>query len=112
MNQLKTNSTLAIAIALALGNTQAIAQNVLEEVTVTAQKREENVQDVGIAVTAFTGEQLSQLGYTNAQQVTALAPGVSTIQPNGEANYAIAIRGVAKLRFRRQRGKPGFALRG
>lgn len=39
------------------------------------------------------------LGYTNAQQVTALAPGVSTIQPNGEANYSIAIRGVANSDF-------------
>lgn len=99
MNRDARQSSLALAVAFALAGTQAVAQNVLEEVTVTAQKREENVQDVGIAVTAFTGEQLTQLGYTNAQQVTALAPGVSTIQPNGEANYAIAIRGVANSDF-------------
>lgn len=100
---MKRKSLLSTAVLLALAGTMvtsgAQAQNVLEEVTVTAQKREENVQDVGIAVTAFTGEQLTQLGYTNAQQVTALAPGVSTIQPNGEANYAIAIRGVANSDF-------------
>ncbi len=42
---------------------------------------------------------MRELGYTNAQQVTALAPGVSTIQPNGEANYAIGIRGVANSDF-------------
>lgn len=100
---MKRKSLLSKAVLLALAGTVvtsgAQAQNVLEEVTVTAQKREENVQDVGIAVTAFTGEQLTQLGYTNAQQVTALAPGVSTIQPNGEANYAIAIRGVANSDF-------------
>ena len=52
---------------------------VLEEIIVTAQKREQNIQDVGIAITAFSGEQMRQLGYTNAQQITALAPGVHTV---------------------------------
>lgn len=72
---------------------------VIEEIVVTAQKREQNVQDVPIAISAVTGEQMRQLGFTNAQQVTAMAPGVSTVQPNGEANYAIAIRGVASNDF-------------
>ena len=72
---------------------------VIEEVVVTAQKREQNVQDVGIAISALTGEQMRQLGYTSAQQVTAMAPGVQTVQPNGEANYAIAMRGVASSDF-------------
>ncbi|MEM8563901.1 MAG: TonB-dependent receptor [Pseudomonadota bacterium] len=93
---------LAKAVALALPLSFAAADlkaNVLEEVTVTAQKREESIQEVGIAISAFSGEQLEQLGWTNAQQVTAQAPGVTTIQPNGEANYAIAIRGVANSDF-------------
>ncbi len=72
---------------------------ILEEVVVTAQKREQNLQDVGISVSAFTGAQISALGYTNAQQVTALAAGVSTVQPNGEANYSLAIRGAASSDF-------------
>lgn len=72
---------------------------VLEEVVVTAQKREQNIQDVGIAITAFSGEQMRILGYTNAQQITNLAPGVSTVQPNGEANYALAMRGAANSDF-------------
>lgn len=72
---------------------------VIEEIVVTAQKREQNVQDVGIAVSALTGNQMEQLGFVNAQQVTAMAPGVSTVQPNGEANYAIGIRGVANSDF-------------
>ncbi len=71
----------------------------MEEIVVTAQKREQPMQDVGIAVTAVSGEQMRTLGYTNAQEITALAPGVSTVQPNGEANYAIGIRGVANNDF-------------
>ena len=90
-----------IAVTLIAGLVLALPLNaaVIEEVVVTAQKREQNVQDVGIAISAVTGEQMRQLGYTNAQQVTALAPGVHTVQPNGEANYAIAMRGVAANDF-------------
>ena len=89
---------LALAISAALVPT-ALQAAVLEEVKVTATKRTESVQDVSIAITAFTGDQMEQLGWTNAQQVTAMAPGVHTIQPNGEANYAIAMRGVANSDF-------------
>ncbi|MEX6723881.1 TonB-dependent receptor [Parapedomonas caeni] len=52
-----------------------------------------------MSITAISGDQLKALGYTNAQQVTSLAPGVSTLQPNGEANYSIGIRGVANNDF-------------
>lgn len=93
---------LAVAVAIAIPLSFAasgLSAAVLEEITVTAQKREESIQDVGIAITAFTGDQLSQLGWTNAQQVTAMAPGVQTIQPNGEANYSVAIRGVVANDF-------------
>ena len=89
---------LALAIAATL-TPSALQAAVLEEVQVTATKRTESVQDVAIAITAFTGDQMEQLGWTNAQQVTAMAPGVHTIQPNGEANYAIAMRGVASSDF-------------
>ena len=90
----RTLLLLLVSASVGLVNAQ-----VLEEVIVTAQKREQNIQDVGIAITAFSGEQMRQLGYTNAQQITALAPGVHTVQPNGEANYALAIRGAANSDF-------------
>ncbi|RMF12012.1 MAG: TonB-dependent receptor [Alphaproteobacteria bacterium] len=80
----------------ALGQQRSV---LLEEIIVTAQKREQSAQDVGISITTISGDQMRALGYTNAQEVTALAPGVSTMQPNGEANYAIGIRGVANNDF-------------
>ena len=93
-------ATVAFA-AIGAVSIPALAQDsvLLEEVIVTAQKREQSAQDVGIAITALTGDQMRALGYTNAQEVTALAPGVSTLQPNGEANYSIGIRGVANNDF-------------
>ena len=91
---------LAVAVAAHISLMAASAgAAVLEETVVTAQKREQSIQDVGIAITAYTGDQLDQLGFTNAQQVTAMAPGVQTIQPNGEANYSVAIRGVVANDF-------------
>ncbi len=72
---------------------------VLEEIVVTAQKRAQSVQDVGIAVTAYTSDQLKALGYDNAQQITAQAPGVTTIQPNGPSSFFISIRGVSQNDF-------------
>ncbi len=89
--------TLCIVCCFSL--TTPLWGSVIEEVVVTAQKREQNAQDVGIAISALNGEQMEQLGYSNAQQVTAMAPGVHTVQPNGEANYAIGIRGVANSDF-------------
>ena len=44
-----------VIISTLLGGGAAIA-NVLDEVTVTAQKREQNSQDVGIAMTVMTGD--------------------------------------------------------
>jgi iron complex outermembrane receptor protein len=99
-------ASFAALLSIYVASTAVLAQdirsvrNVLtDEVVVTAQRREQKLQDVGIAVTAVTGEQMRALGYTNAQDVTAMAPGVSTVQPNGEANYSIAIRGVANSDF-------------
>lgn len=81
-------------LALAQGDSVLIG-----EVLVTAQKREQSAQDVGISMSTYSNEQIRALGFTNAQEVTAMAAGVSTMQPNGEANYAIGIRGVANNDF-------------
>ena len=48
----------------------------LEEVIVTAQKREESIQDVGIAITAFSGEQLDALGITDSTAIAEFTPGM------------------------------------
>lgn len=90
----------ATAVVGLSAGSSAFAQGVFgDEVIVTAQKREESAQDVGISITTMSGEQMESLGYTNAQDVTALAAGVATLQPNGEANYAVGIRGVANNDF-------------
>jgi len=55
---------------------EVLAQE-LPEVTVTAQRRTENVQEVPIALTAFTAEALQQKGVTDIHALTNLTPNVN-----------------------------------
>jgi len=87
-------------VGLLLSNTLA-AQ--IEEVTVTARKVQENLQDVPIAVSAFTGEVLIDIGLTNFAEVGDLVPNVQIdrISPiNGSSNTPnINIRGIGTTDF-------------
>lgn len=56
------------------------AAQALEEVVVTARKREESVQEVPIAVSAFSAEQLRDAGVSNLKDMTLQVPGVSIDQ--------------------------------
>lgn len=67
----------------------------IEEVVVTAQKREQNLQDVGIAVTAFSGDTIKEMGFSNSTDVAAQTPGLNIGTPVGEGNNpSIVLRGV------------------
>ena len=86
-----------LVIAAAVMPALSTAQ-VLEEITVTAQKREQNLQDVGISVTAFSGDQLSALGMTNTVEITEQVPNLQmiTFSPN---LTVFNIRGVSQNNF-------------
>ena len=72
----------------------------IEEVVVTAQKKEENIQDVGIAITALTGNQLKALGISSSLDVVAHTPGLeATGAGGGVGATSFAIRGVAQNDF-------------
>ncbi|MBT2135385.1 TonB-dependent receptor [Croceibacterium sp. LX-88] len=70
-------------------------------ITVTAQFREQNLQDTPIAITAVNSEMLDARGQTNIAQVAAQAPNVSlTPQPqNGGTGLIAFIRGVGQTDF-------------
>ncbi|MGR9091044.1 MAG: TonB-dependent receptor plug domain-containing protein, partial [Gammaproteobacteria bacterium] len=87
------------ATALALSLALPVSAQLLEEVVVTAQKREESIQDVGIAITAFTGEQLDAFGFTASTQITAMTPGVFISGNNGGTTQQFSIRGSTQNDF-------------
>ena len=69
-------------------------QVVTEEITVTARKREETLQDVPFSVVAPSEEQLRNLGVQNIEDVAANVAGFS-IQNLGPGQSQVAIRGVS-----------------
>jgi iron complex outermembrane recepter protein len=70
----------------------AEASSGLEEIIVTAQKRNESLQDVPISVVAFGGEKLTKLGVTNTNDLPLAVPG---FQIAGSAqNNLYFIRGI------------------
>ena len=75
------------------------AESVLDEITVTAQKREQSIQDVGISITAFSGEQLHELGIVNSVDIAAMTPGVYISGNNGGQKTLFTIRGVTQNDF-------------
>src|SRR5215469_6288097 len=64
------------AVVAVLGCAQAMAQE-LQEVVVTAERREEKLQDVPIAVTAFTNAALVSRNISNINQLANLTPSVN-----------------------------------
>jgi len=69
----------------------------LEEITVTARRREELLQDVPIAVTAFSAETLELVGASNIGELALAVPSV-TLEPSRATNSTLTafIRGVGQ----------------
>ncbi|WP_176594644.1 TonB-dependent receptor [Sphingobium sp. EM0848] len=67
----------------------------LADIIVTAQRREESLQNVPVAVTAIGAEQLDQLRVTNVRALTGIAPNLQINTQGLQSNPTIIIRGVA-----------------
>ncbi len=79
---------------------KAVSAQALEEIVVTATRREVGLQDVGVSVTAFSGETLRQYNIQTTDDITNMTPGLQLIQAGGAPLAGlIAIRGVAQNDF-------------
>src|ERR1700742_4492128 len=79
---------------LAQPDTQA-AYGGLEEVTVTANRRQEHIQDVPISVAAFSAKELSSSGISNIQDLAQVTPGLTMSQQSG--SITPFIRGIGAV---------------
>ncbi len=114
-SSLWSKSLLSVAVVAAMSTAapeQVFAQDnsaeksggfAIEEVTVTARKREESLQDAPLSVAAFTGEGLEQRGINDVSDVSQLVPNLvfDTAPPisGNSAAAAVFIRGVGQLDF-------------
>jgi len=102
MRRFSPTGSVALAIAAALSAPAALAQNsILDEITVTAQKREQSLSDVPLAVSAITGDAVND--YLNgAQDIRALAarvPGLNIETSNGRTQPRFYLRGLGNIDF-------------
>jgi iron complex outermembrane receptor protein len=90
----KTAIAIAVANALAV-STSAVAQ--LEEVVVTATKRTTNLQDTPVAITAVSGEMLTELGIESSVDLVKVAPGLKVSWQGPFPSFKMRGGGVAGL---------------
>ena len=109
MKRNPSTSTLSLAIALGLAAPGAFAQDAgpapapgaaattLEAVKVTARKREETLQDVPVAVTAFTADTIDKLNVKDIGDLDAQVPNLTIYAARGSTSTVTAyIRGVGQ----------------
>ena len=86
--------SLALSILTAIAST-SLAEP-LEEIVVSAQKREQNIQDVGISISAFSGDRLAELGITRTEELVDITPGL-VMNSGGRANITtFSLRAVSQ----------------
>lgn len=89
-------SRVTALLVLSLPMTAVIAQDnfLLEEIVVTAQKREQNLQEVPIAVTAYTGSMLEESAIKDMRELAAIAPSLVSSQSQTATVSSFSIRGI------------------
>jgi iron complex outermembrane recepter protein len=88
-----SSSLAGLLLAGAAQAQEAAPANTIEELVVTAEKREQSLQDVPVAISAFTSEQRELIGINTVQDMSNMTPGL---------NYSsqldrISLRGVGRL---------------
>ncbi|MFC7051000.1 TonB-dependent receptor [Emcibacter nanhaiensis] len=87
----------AVSLLVLAGPATSYAEMVLEEITVTAQKRSESLQDVGITMSAFTENDMKDLNVGDTQEIAANIPNVQVNYGFGQ--NAFNIRGLGINEF-------------
>jgi iron complex outermembrane receptor protein len=74
------------------------SETLFEEVTVTAQRREENIQSVPVSITAFSADNLEQLSVSDPQSMADFVPNFSIGTTTGQSSSGaqFSIRGISE----------------
>ncbi len=83
-----------LLVAFAQAPSLAQGTDYIEEIVVTAQKREQSVQDVGIAMAAFNGNTLREAGLDQAQNLHTLVTNVGLQNIGGGGIPIVIVRGI------------------
>ena len=97
------SSTILVGSLLAMGGTNAFAQSsgpVIDEIIVTATKSSQSSQDLGLALTAVSGENLRKQGIDSGQDLAKIVPNVSIQNIGGGGLPVVIVRGIGLQNFR------------
>jgi len=83
-------------VCVAQSNTAS--SDVLEEIVVTARKRDESLHDVPVAVNAFGAAEIQSAGIERPQDFIALTPNVTMVQTQNQGTSFITVRGISQAR--------------
>src|SRR4051812_25578425 len=99
MHQLRLYAALGVASMLGLSNRSAVAADslTLEEITVTAQKRTENLQAVPATVSVVGTDALNQLHVTQLTDIGGYVPGLQVDSFGAPGQTILSIRGISPL---------------
>jgi iron complex outermembrane receptor protein len=76
----------------------ATAEPGLEEIVVTARKRDESLQDVPVAISAFSAAEIESAGIVRPQDFIALTPNMQMVQTQNQGTSFIVVRGISQAR--------------
>lgn len=95
IGRLVTFAGIVAAVSLTSVRVPAAEGDAVTEILVTARKREENLLEVPVSITAFTAETIEKSGIRDLYDVAELTPGLSFFNAQGEFLAVPVIRGVA-----------------
>src|ERR1700721_2335530 len=81
------------------GDSESEGANHLPEIIVTAKKREQSLEDVVVGITAYSGDQLRELGFQDSFDIARMTPGVHISGNNGGQKTLVTISGVTQNAF-------------
>jgi len=82
-----------------LGNVGSVLAQSFDEIIVSAQKRDQNLQEVPIAVTVLSAEAIDNKFSSSIESLQTLVPSISFRKGSTNANSAISVRGIGTVSF-------------
>ena len=95
-SQLLCGGSILAAAMVLIAPSVATAQTV-DEIVVTAQKREQSLQDVPIVVTSVNAQQIQDAGVRDIKDLTIVAPGLTVTSTSSSAVTTARIRGIGTV---------------
>src|SRR5450631_608719 len=87
-----------LGVVIAAEPVLAADSDVLEEIVVTARKREESFQNVPMTVDVFTAQKIQSAGIESPRDFVAMVPNMTLVEVQNVGNSFITVRGISQAR--------------